>query len=74
VFEEAVEVAGEVALEAAVCFASCLAFMQASFDVGDRRRMRASPPNSQLTMKLVKAARARGTASAGSHSAQTALR
>jgi hypothetical protein len=36
VFEEPVEVAGEVALEAAVCFASCLALLQASFDVGDR--------------------------------------
>ena len=36
VFEEAVEAAGEVALEAAVCFASCLAFVQASFDVRDR--------------------------------------
>src|SRR6266516_1699804 len=35
-FEESVEVAGEVALEATVCFASCLAFLQASFDVGDR--------------------------------------
>jgi hypothetical protein len=41
VFEEAVEVAGEVALEAAVCFASCLVFLQALFDVGDRRRVRA---------------------------------
>jgi Integrase core domain len=36
VFEESVEAAGEVALEAAVCFASCLAFLEASFDVGDR--------------------------------------
>jgi hypothetical protein len=36
VFEESVEVAGEVALEAAGCFASCLAFLEASFDVGDR--------------------------------------
>src|SRR6266567_2641479 len=36
VFEEAVEAAGEVALEAAVCFASGLAFLEASFDVGDR--------------------------------------
>jgi hypothetical protein len=36
VFEESVEVAGEVAFEAAVCFASCLAFLEASFDVGDR--------------------------------------
>jgi hypothetical protein len=35
VFEEAVEVAGEVALEAAVGFAACLAFLEASFDVGD---------------------------------------
>jgi hypothetical protein len=37
VFEEAVEVGSEVALEAAVCFASGLAFLEASFDVGDRR-------------------------------------
>src|SRR2546430_12280198 len=36
VFEEPVELAGEVALEAAGCFASCLAFLEASFDVGDR--------------------------------------
>jgi len=35
-FEEPVEVAGEVALEAAVGFASCLAFLEASFDVSDR--------------------------------------
>jgi hypothetical protein len=37
VLEEAVEAAGEVALEAAVCFASGLAFLHPSFDVGDRR-------------------------------------
>jgi hypothetical protein len=37
VFEEAVEAACEVALEAAVGFASGLAFLEASFDVGDRR-------------------------------------
>ena len=37
VFEESVEAAGEVALEAAVGFASCLAFLDASLDVGDRR-------------------------------------
>jgi len=36
-FEEPVEAAGEVALGAAVCFASGLAFLEASFDVGDRR-------------------------------------
>ena len=36
VFEEAVEAAGEVALEAAVCLASCLAFFQPPFDVDDR--------------------------------------
>jgi hypothetical protein len=36
VFEEAVEAAGEVALEAAVCFAACLALSEAPFDVGDR--------------------------------------
>src|SRR6266511_133049 len=36
VFEEAVEAAGEVALEAAGCFAPCLAFLQPSFDVSDR--------------------------------------
>ena len=35
-FEEPVEVAGEVALEAAVCFASGFAFCDASCDVGDR--------------------------------------
>jgi hypothetical protein len=39
VFEESVEAAGEVALEAAVCFATCLAFCESSFDVGDRRWM-----------------------------------
>src|ERR1035437_6073941 len=37
VFEESVEVAGEVALEAAVCLASGLAFLEAPFDVGGRR-------------------------------------
>jgi hypothetical protein len=37
VFEESVEAAGEVALEAAVCFASGLAFCESAFDVGDRR-------------------------------------
>ena len=36
VFEEAVEAAGEVALEAAAGFAAALAFLGASFDVGDR--------------------------------------
>ena len=36
VFEEAVEVAGEVALEAAVCFASAFTFLEAPLDVGDR--------------------------------------
>jgi len=35
-FEEPVEAAGEVALEATVCFASALAFLEAPFDVGDR--------------------------------------
>jgi hypothetical protein len=39
VFEEAVEAAGEVALEAAVCFAAGFAFVDASFDVCDRRRV-----------------------------------
>jgi hypothetical protein len=37
VFEEPVEVAGEVALEAAGCFAVALAFLDATVDVGDRR-------------------------------------
>ncbi len=40
VFKEPVEAAGEVALEAVVCFASCLAFVDASRDVGDRGRVR----------------------------------
>jgi hypothetical protein len=35
-FEESVEAAGEVAFEAAVCFASRLAFLESAFDVGDR--------------------------------------
>src|SRR5689334_20202021 len=39
VFEKAVEVAGEVALEAAVCFAAGFAFVDASFDVGPCRRV-----------------------------------
>jgi hypothetical protein len=39
VFDEAVEAAREVALEAAICFASGLAFAEMSFDVGDRRRV-----------------------------------
>ncbi len=43
VFEEAVEAAGEVALEAAACFASGLAFLESAFDVGDRRGMCALP-------------------------------
>jgi hypothetical protein len=42
VFEEAVEVAGEVAFEAAVCFAATLAVLDASVGVGDRRWVRAS--------------------------------
>src|SRR6266498_2986075 len=41
VFEEAVEAAGEGALEAAGCFAPCLAFLQPSFDVSDRGGVRA---------------------------------
>jgi hypothetical protein len=36
VFEEPVEAACEAALETAVCFASCLAFLRPSLDVGDR--------------------------------------
>jgi len=36
VLEEPVEAAGEVAFEAAVCFAAGLAFADAPFDVGDR--------------------------------------
>ena len=36
VFEQAVEAAGVVALEAAVGFASGFAFLQAPFEVGDR--------------------------------------
>jgi len=36
VFEHAIEGAGEVAFEAAVCFAACLAFLMSTFDVGDR--------------------------------------
>ncbi len=36
VFEESVEVAGEVAFEAAVGFASGLALLEVSLDVGDR--------------------------------------
>ena len=36
VFEEPVEVAGEVALEAAGSFATALPFLAAAFDVGDR--------------------------------------
>ncbi len=39
VLEESVEVAGEVALEAAGCFAAALAFLDATVDVGDRRGM-----------------------------------
>jgi predicted component of type VI protein secretion system len=42
VFEESVEVAGEVALEAAGRFAVALAFSDATLDVGDRRRVRAT--------------------------------
>ena len=41
VFEEAVGVAGEVALEAAVCFAAGLAFLYPPLDVGPRRWVRA---------------------------------
>jgi len=40
--EQSVKAAGEVALEAAVCFAATLAVSDSSIDVGDRRRMRAS--------------------------------
>ena len=43
VFEESVEAAGEVALEAAVCLASGLALLQTPFDVGDRGGMCAFP-------------------------------
>src|SRR6266498_5893011 len=42
VLEQPVEVAGEVALEAAACFAAALAFLDATVDVGDRRRVRAA--------------------------------
>ena len=35
VLEESVEVAGEVALEAAGCFAAGFAFLDSAFDVGD---------------------------------------
>ena len=42
-FEEPVEAAGEVALEAAVCLAARLALLQTPFDVRDRRRMEAFP-------------------------------
>jgi hypothetical protein len=42
VFEEAVEVAGEVALEAAVPFAPRLALLESAFEVGDRRGVRPS--------------------------------
>src|SRR5207248_463991 len=38
-FEESVEVAGEVALEAADRFAAALAVLDASLDVGDRGRV-----------------------------------
>ena len=40
--EEPVEVAGEVALEAAVCFAAALAVADSSIDVGDRRGVSSS--------------------------------
>ena len=39
-FEQAIEAAGEVALEAAVGFASRLALGEAAFDVGDGRGVR----------------------------------
>jgi hypothetical protein len=42
VLEESVEAAGEVALEAAVCFGAALAVVDSSLDVGDRRSVSAS--------------------------------
>jgi len=42
VFEESEEAAGEVALEATVCFAAAFAVADASVDVGDRRLVCAS--------------------------------
>jgi len=39
VFEEPVEAAGEVTLEAAVCLASRFAFLESPLDVGDRGGM-----------------------------------
>src|SRR5947209_18860615 len=39
VFEESVEAAGEVALEAAVRFAACFALLYSALDVGDRGGM-----------------------------------
>jgi hypothetical protein len=41
-FEQSVKAAGEVALEAAVCFASTLAVADASVHIGDRRLVCAS--------------------------------
>jgi hypothetical protein len=43
VFEEAVEAAGEVALEAAGCFAAGFAFADSALDVVDRRCMCSFP-------------------------------
>src|SRR5438067_7821974 len=56
VLEEPVEVAGEVALEAAVCFAAGFAFLQSPFHVGDCRGVCASPGDQDEVQRSVESA------------------
>src|SRR3954471_20874773 len=56
VLEESVEAAGEVALEAAVCFSPCLAFLDSPFDVGDRGGVPAASVDEDHVDRAVEAA------------------
>src|SRR6266498_584732 len=69
VLEQPVEVAGEVALEAAACFAAALAFLDTTVDVGDRWRVRAASGDEdhvQCSVESAVAAQPAGRANAAS--------
>ena len=56
VLEEPEEVAGEVALEAAGCFAAALAFLDATLDVGDRRSVRTASGDEDHVQRAIEPA------------------
>jgi hypothetical protein len=56
VLEESVEVAGEVALEAAGCFAAALAFLDATVDVSDRWRVGSAAGDEDHVQRAVESA------------------